>query len=394
MKTKEIDILDILYYLIKHKKFIIITTLLVSIGAVIYSLIVPFTWTSTATFINVKEKESGFSFSSSSLLGLGSTLFGAGFSVENKNLIAIMRSRNFSEDIIKKFNLIKLLKINYPDSLLNMEKAVKALNESITQIDLDEETGIITISVTTEDKYLSTDIANYYLLKLNKYNLNSRKSKGKQKRIFLESRLNKERITIDSLTTEFMEFCQKHHAISLTEQTNAVISNYSDLVAQKVYLEIELELAKRNLGEDSPKIAYLKDNIIILERKINELEFNKDVNNTKYLLNLEDIPHLVKQYAELELQLEIEKKIYEFLYPQYESAKIEEIKDLPSLEIIDKAIPAGQRTSPRRARLCIISFILAFIMSAGSMLIYELIKLNLSSDEQIAKIQQIKSILK
>lgn len=394
MKTKEIDFLDILYYLIKHKKFIIITTLLVSIGAVVYSLIVPFTWTSSATFMAVNEKESGFSFSSSSLFGLGSTLFGTGFSGDNKNLIAIMRSRYFSEDIIKEFNLIKLLKINYPDSLLNMEKAVKVLNESITQIDLDEETSIITISVTTEDKYLSADISNYYLLKLNEYNLNSRKSKGKQKRIFLESRLNKERIIIDSLTTEFMEFCQKHYTISLTEQTNAVISNYSDLVAQKVYLEIELELAKRNLGEDSPKLAYLKDNIIILERKINELEFNKYGNNPKYLLNLEDIPHLVKQYAELELQLEIEKKIYEFLYPQYESAKIEEIKDLPSLEIIDKAIPAGQRTSPRRARLCIISFMLAFIMSAGSMIIYELIKLDLTSDKQIRKIHLIKEILK
>lgn len=394
MKTKEIDILDILYYLIKHKKFIIITTLLVSISAVVYSLIVPFTWTSSATFMTVNEKESGFSFSSSSLLGLGSTLFGAGFSGENKNLIAIMRSRNFSEDIIKRFDLIKLLKINDPDSLLNMEKAVKVLNESITQIDLDEETGIIKISVTTEDKHLSPDISNYYLLKLDEYNLNSRKSKGKQKRVFLESRLNEEKMKIDSLTTNFMEFCQKHHTISLTEQTNAIISNYSDLVVQKVYLEIELELAKRNLEEDSPKIEYLKNNIIILERKINDLEFNKDVNNTKYLLNLEDIPHLVKQYFELELQMEIEKKIYEFLYPQYESAKIEEMKDLPSLEIIDKAIAAGQRTSPRRARLCIISFMLAFIISAGSMIIYELIKLNLTSDEQIKKIHLIKEILK
>ena len=394
MKTKEIDILDILYYLIKHKKFIIITTLLVSIAAVVYSLVVPFTWTSSATFMTVNENESGFSLSSSSLFGLGSTLFGTGFIGDKKNLISVMKSRNFSEDIIKEFNLMKLLKINYPDSLLNMEKAVKALNGSITQIDLDEETSIITISVTTEDKYLSADISNYYLLKLNEYNLNSRKSKGKQKRIFLESRLNKERITIDSLTTEFMEFCQKYHTISLTEQTNAVISNYSDLVAQKVYLEIELELAKRNLGEDSPKLAYLKDNIIILERKINELEFNKYGNNPKYLLNLEDIPHLVKKYAELELQLEIEKKIYEFLYPQYESAKIEEIKDIPSLEIIDNAIPAGKRTSPRRAKLCIVSFMLAFIMSAGSMIIYELIKLDLTSDKQIKKIHLIKKILK
>jgi len=73
---------------------------------------------------------------------------------------------------------------------------------------------------------------------------------------------------------------------------------------------------------------------------------------------------LVHTYAELKTELAIQKKVYEFLYPQYESAKIEELKDLPTIEIIDRAVLAGMRSKPRRARLCIIAFIMAIISSS------------------------------
>ncbi len=36
------------------------------------------------------------------------------------------------------------------------------------------------------------------------------------------------------------------------------------------------------------------------------------------------------QYAQMMLNLEIEKKIIEYLYPQFELAKLEEVKDLPT----------------------------------------------------------------
>ena len=393
MENKQIDFLDITYFILKHKKFVFFTTVIVSIAAIIYSLVVPFTWTSTASCMTVEFERSNFSFSSSSLFGLNSSLLGGG-SNENQNLIAIMRSRNFSEKIIQKFDLIDLLKIDYVDPLLSMEEAVRKLNNEITEIVFNEETGIISILVTTKDKNLSAEIANYYLVKLEDYNLKTRKSKGKQKRIFLEKRLEEEKSRLDSQSIALMQFNKDHHTISLQEQTNVMISHYSDLVAQKISSEIELALALKNYDMKSPIVNTYIDRIGILQNKIDDLENPTSSGGSGYLLNLDSIPELKLQYFNLSLQLEIDSKVYKYLYSEYESAKIDEMKDLPSIEIIDNAIPAGKRTSPKRARICILSFLIAFLLSAGSMIILELIKQISNEKYHLDRIIQIKKIIK
>ena len=90
--------------------------------------------------------------------------------------------------------------------------------------------------------------------------------------------------------------------------------------------------------------------------------------------------------------MEIDSKVYKYLYSEYESAKIEEMRDLPSIEIIDNAVLAGKRTSPRRARICILTFLIAFLLSSGSMIILELIKQISNEKYHLDRITQIKRI--
>ena len=53
-------------------------------------------------------------------------------------------------------------------------------------------------------------------------------------------------------------------------------------------------------------------------------------------------------------------------------AKIEEIKDLPTIQVISKAVPRGYRKSPKRAVVCIVSFLFAIFISSGLVVIKEL----------------------
>ena len=383
MEPKQIDILDILLILAKHKKFIIITTLIVSIFAVVYSLLVPQYWKSTATILPQSTNQ-GFSFSGSSILGLGSSLLGASPS-ESSDFITIMNSRTFAEDVIKKFDLIKYFKIKDKDSLVVMEGAIKKLNRKVKKITLNEDNGLISINIETKDKYLSARIANYYWQKLEQYNIQTRMSKGKRQRIFLEKRLREVRQKLDSLSLQINEFQKEHNAINIEEQTKLLISTYAELQAEKTAAEIELEYQKNYLGKNSPIIVGLEHKINILEKKIKELEFTKEDSQSDFILNIKEIPDLSLQYAKLLSKLQIQQKIYEFLYPQFEQAKIEEQKDLPTIEIIDKAVPAGMRSKPKRARLCIISFFLAIFTSS----LIEIF-IHLLNQEQKQKIKQIK----
>ena len=205
MKTKEIDILDILLILAKHKKFIIFTTLIVSIIAVIYSLLATQYWISTATILPSSDKQDSFSISSSFLGGFASSMLG-GEQSDAYALIGIMQSRTFSLGVVKKFNLIEYFEIEEPDTLISYETAVKNLLENVVNFDINEENGFLSISIETKDKFLSSDIANYYWLKLDEYNKSVRMTKGKQQKEFIEKRLIEVKESIDVLSNTLNKF--------------------------------------------------------------------------------------------------------------------------------------------------------------------------------------------
>ncbi len=214
-------------------------------------------------------------------------------------------------------------------------------------------------------------------------------SKGKQKRIFIEKRMYEVEASIDSLSHFLNTFQEKNNTINLEEQTKVLIALYSDLVAQQIQTKIELEYQRTFLEESSPIVTKLRNKLQLLNNQIKNMETNEETQVSKYTLEIDSIPNIMQQYSAILLDLEIQKKLYEFLYPQYEDAKIEEIKDLPTIEIVDEAVPAGLRFRPKRARICIIIFFLALIIS--SILVYTNYLLQETGRDQ--KIRQFWSLL-
>jgi capsule polysaccharide export protein KpsE/RkpR len=387
MKAKEIDILDVLLILAKQKKIIIITTLIVSIVAIVYSLLVTQYWVSTATILPSSDKKNSFSISSSFLGGFASSMLGSEQS-DAYALTGIMYSRTFSLDIVKKFNLIEYFEIEEPDTLISYETAVQNLIDNVVNFGINEENGFLSISVETKDKYLSADIANYYWMKLDEYNKSVRMTKGKQQREFIEKRLVEVKESIDILSNTLNAFQKKFNTIDLEEQAKSVVSLYSDLVSEKITNEIELEFSKQFFSEANQKIENLEVRNNILNKKIGEIERNTGKLKPKYILSIDDIPDISLQYSQILLNSKIQQRIYEYLYPQYEQAKIEEVKDLPTIEVIDKAVPAGKRSKPKRARFCIVAFMLGVFISSLIVIIKFLL-----AEEQIKKIKQLMKLL-
>ena len=393
MNTKEIDILDILLILAKHKKFIFFTTLIVSIIAVIYSLLATQYWVSSATILPSSDKKDSFSISSSFLGGFASSMLG-GEQSDAYALTGIMQSRTFSLDVVKKFNLIEYFEIEEPDTLISYETAVQNLIDNVVNFGINEENGFLSISIETKDKFLSADIANYYWIKLDEYNKSIRMTKGKLQKEFIEKRLVEVKESIDILSNTLNEFQKKYNTIDLEEQAKSVVSLYSDLVSEKITNEIELEFSKQFFSEANQKIENLEVRNNILNKKIGEIERNSGKLRPKYILSIDDIPDISLQYSQILLNLEIQQKIYEYLYPQYEAAKIDELKDLPTLEIIDKAVPAGLRSKPKRARFCIISFMITLITVSLITFFIEYWAIVKQKEVMNAKVIQIKKYFK
>ena len=69
-------------------------------------------------------------------------------------------------------------------------------------------------------------------------------------------------------------------------------------------------------------------------------------------------------YSRLFRETEAKKEVYLTLQQQLELARIEEVKQTPILHILDHAVPASKKSSPRRVLFLIISAFIGFVYSS------------------------------
>jgi uncharacterized protein involved in exopolysaccharide biosynthesis len=359
---KNNKIFQLILILAKEKKVIIWITLLAAFLAVIYSLLTPQIWTSKTTFKPDASSSMSLPFNVSGLGGIMSSLIGGG-SNDAQGTLIILNSRTFSESVIRKFKLIPYFKIEEPDTLKAMDKALERFRGKMRGISLNTENGLFSVSISSKSKELSKSIAEYYISQLDVYNREVKLTKGKRNRQFFEQRVAAVRNDIDSLSIAMKDFQQKNKAIDVTSQTSSVVSLYADVVSQKMIADMELDVARQNYDANSPVVKNLLQRQELFNKKITELEKGSSNIKPGYIIDIDKIPDLTQKYTQLMINLEIQKKVFEYIYPQFEAAKIEELKDMPTIEVIDPPSLAGMRSAPRRAIICIFASFLGFLLS-------------------------------
>ncbi len=365
MNKKNIDIIDILIVLAKKRKFIIITTFIVTVAVIFYSLVATKYWKSSVTFLTISQTQMPTSVVPQALMGgMGASMLGLEPGGDALSFLKIIQSRTFSENIIRKYDLIDYFDITDADTLVVMEQAVKQLQDDVLDVDLDLETGMISIAIETKNRYLSSSIANSYYQLLEKYFIETKMSKGRQRRLFLEDRVADFEKSFAKLTKEFEEFQEKYNIIDIDSQKENIVALYAEIVAEKIEVEIELEYSKRFLYDDVHQIRSLQDKVGVLNKAITDIESSESERKPKYIINLDDMPSLNNRFLQLSLNLEIQRNVIEFLYPQYERARLDELSDISTFELVDEAIPSGKRSKPQRGKMVVIGFILSLFLSS------------------------------
>jgi len=366
MESERVKFIDILLLLARGKKFIFFFTLGMSIFALIYTLIVTELWTSEATILPI-DTTSSLNISSALLEGFG---FADNVSIKALDLkyAGVLKSRKITEQVIEKFNFINYFKIKVSDPIKAMEYALNEYHKRILKITITEDTDFLTIAVTTKDKYLSKEIAGYYLEILYDYITNTANNTGSQKRELFESRLTQITIEMSELSEEMRKYQAKHNIVDIENQAKASIEAYSMILDEFFKVELELEYAEKytpnTLGHKN-----LVDKKISITETLKKIEKNN--NETPFLLAMSNINSNVFTVKEGIFKMKIYEMLLETLYPQLELARIEELEKMDKYEIIDYPNLPGIRAYPKRALICIITFIIAFLFSSAYVLLRE-----------------------
>jgi uncharacterized protein involved in exopolysaccharide biosynthesis len=363
------------------RKFIIKNTIIVTGVALIVSLLLPKWYASKAVVLSSGAGQFNFL---SSISPIPVADFGLSTINEDiNNFIAILQSRTVKEYMVNKFNLVE--RYNQRD----IEFAMEAFEEKM-ELEVTEE-GTLEISIIDKDPLVAKQMVSEVLIMLDQINQNIGMEAGRYNREFLEKRLNQNKHDLEKAELALKAFQEKTGIIDLVAQLsstmqmsaqayNSIFEAYTALYAEKIGTETELAVAKTTLSINNPTIMQLEklldmqtfqlENLMIkLDEKLQYLLSNitpaqiDTIPNIEFSVSFNSLPSLGLENGRLIREVELQSTIQEILIPQFEQAKLEETKNIPTLQVIDKPKVAINKSKPKRALIVIGSTLMSFLVS-------------------------------
>lgn len=355
---------DYLYVLYKWKKFILINLLIVLIITTIYSFLIPETFkaTSKITIANQQTNALGgisslLAASDNPVASIGSQILG--ISSPGQDLIlGLLNSRTLQTNVINNFDLMNYYEIDNN----NMDKALKAFQSDVS---FDQtENGLLEINVINKDPNKAALISNYIVQLADSMNIQLNIEQAKNNRDFIAKRYEKNIQDLKIAEDSMYQFQKKYGVYAVPEQLVSAFEAAGNLESELLKQQISAEYAKNQFGENSNQYQTLTKQMNFIQGKISELKNSPTLSYpTNILVPFNELPKMIEKYFNFYREIEIQTKIMEFILPLYEQAKVEEQKSIPTLIVIDKAVPPQLKYAPKKALIILgISFIVLFFM--------------------------------
>ena len=210
--------------------------------------------------------------------------------------------------------------------------------------------------------------------KLNEINTELTTTDAKANREFIEKRYKENVDTINSLENAMKDFQNKYGVVAVPEQIEATVKAMSTIYSDLAQKEIEYNVIKRTYGDNSPLTTRAQIEVQEINKKINNLNAgNPDSKSVNLLIPFKQAPELAYKYLKIYKDLEIQYKILEIVQPMYEQARVEEVRNTPSVLVLDKAAPPDRKAKPKVSLYALISFVISIIIAVFIVFFRELI---------------------
>jgi uncharacterized protein involved in exopolysaccharide biosynthesis len=326
--------------------------------------IYPRTYQATVSILPPEQENSLGGFGA--LLGSGdfSNLIGGGMSSASSQLyVEILKSRTAALYVVKKNKLVEFF--NTDDNIEAAEKLQKSLNTDITKegivnLNVDVKSAFIPLIFSDSDelKKLSAILSNSFIEALDSINREKLSSKARNARIYIEEQIQETKALLDSAEVALMNFQSKNKTIAIPEQVKAAIEASAQIKSEIIQTEMQLGLIKSDASENSRIVAALNKKLQELKSQYSQFETGSE----DYLLAFKDLPTLGKDLAGLLRDVQIQNEVYVLLQQQYYKEKIQENREIPTVEILDEAIPPKKPIAPRVVFSSVAGAVFLFIL--------------------------------
>ncbi len=354
--------------LAKRKKFILSFVTLLTLTAIVVSLILPKWYLSSALVLPPKEQQTSVINLSDGASGLDLVSLSTTADV----FVRILESRRITDPIIKRYKLRE----RYETETNTQAYEALMFHASIVKT----EEGLLSIEVEDRDPKVAADLANAFVDGLDSLSRQVVAVKAREKRIFFEARLKKVDEDLSKSRKVLEEFQLKNKTIDFDEQTRMAIEQAIEIKVALSKTEVDLLLAKTtNVSQVDVKL--LKQQKSILKKQLSELETGQD-GNSFFALPLNKIPSLKNEYNKLYSKVRVGEELSGLLMQQFEQAKIQESGSFQEFSVLQRAQVPELKYRPKRTLIVVITFALSLLISILMAAIIEYFdKLKFKSEE-------------
>lgn len=341
------------------------------LASTLMAFLIPPRFQSTARLMPPDSSQSGgLSMAAAALSGGAGSLGGIagemlGLKSTSDLFVGILSSRTVQDKLIQQFDLKKLYGVR------RMEEVRKGLAER-TGISVDRKSQIITITVTDHDRKRAAAIGQAYIEELNRLVAELSTSSARRERIFLEERLQAVSKDLESAEKEFSQFASKNTAIDIKEQGKAMVEAAATLQGQLIAAESELEGLRQMYTDNNVRVRSVRARIDELKLQLEKIggkgedaSASSGQQQASLYPSIRKLPLLGVIYADLYRRTRVQEAVFESLTKEYELAKVQEVKEIPVVKVLDSPSIPEKKSFPPRLLIMILGTAFTFAVASA-----------------------------
>jgi tyrosine-protein kinase Etk/Wzc len=390
--SKEISFFPLLMLLVQSRRLVLRNFLLTIFAVLIISFLLPSRYTAVTTLMPPQDKDA------SSMTGMLAQLSVPGLSLPtpastSQLFVEILKSRSVNERVlyrifVSKGDSLPLYKLlRYPSPEIGYYKMMKKAQYLVQPHD------IIIVTVELGDPRLAADVANAYVEELDKVNQEKNVSRAKNSRIYIEEQLAETEKKMRASAELLAAFQQQHKAVALENQVQASIDQAATLMGQVMAKEVEIGVMLQSMKPQNPLVVRAQNELEQMRKQVNDLQYGDAAVNDKdrMYLSFQNVPTVALQLADLLRETKVQETVWQLLTSQYYQAKIEEARNTPTVQVLDRATPPLFRSSPNRKLLLVVFGVLSIVLTLLFVIIEKYLQSLRDKPEQRRKLDMLRA---
>lgn len=358
-----------------YARWILVVTLVVMVGTFLYVRRLPKIYVAAARIVIPQRGASpGGSLLSGAgrgdgIAGLVAGSLGLQSTATLDLFTTYLESRTMAEQVVAHFDIQRRFNIREAQSAASFVMGMREF--------LPRKTGSIDIRVESPDPVFAADMANFYADNLDQMNRAYNITDASRYRRFVEGRLAETHVELREAEERVRQFGVRNKILvgaTAEDGPKRSLDTYTNLQNKLLEEEARLASMRAYVTNENPDLVQQQRRTEEIERQLREAQYGSRGNpqgrkggsamrDPSFSLPVAELPSTSLEGIRLQRDLKLQDTMFMLLSSMLEQAKIAEARDLPTLQILDRAIPPLGPSKPKVRQSVLFAGLLAFVVS-------------------------------